>query len=143
LPSRALDDPSIGQLLEFFARISVRVNEEFPLDRGASGRILVAFTENQDPRWNDIREQLWAVSHGERDPEAAAVSVPVFGVTGELVGALTVSGPRSRLDNGSTIAAAIAALLTAAKRATTALGGASARFDASIAKTRHDEITAS
>ena len=119
-------------------RVSVTIGEEFPIDKGASGKVLLAFTEKQDPRWDIIREQLWAVSHGERDPEAAAASVPVFGVTGELIGALTISGPRTRLDSGPTIAAAVTALLSAAKRATVALGGTGTRFDASIARAHQE-----
>ncbi|MEI5995858.1 IclR family transcriptional regulator [Paraburkholderia bengalensis] len=115
-------------------RVSIRVGEEFPIDRGASGKVLLAFTEKDDPRWQAVREQCWAVSHGERDPETASVSVPVFGATGELIGALALSGPKARFDMASTITAALTALLEAARRATVALGGASDRFDIAIKK---------
>ncbi|WP_188131021.1 IclR family transcriptional regulator [Paraburkholderia panacisoli] len=114
-------------------RVSIRIGEEFPIDKGASGKVLLAFTETQDPRWDEVRERLWAVSHGERDPETASVSVPIFGATGELVGALALSGPKARFDMTSTITAALTTLLQCAKRATVALGGMGARFDASIA----------
>ncbi|WP_109483367.1 IclR family transcriptional regulator [Paraburkholderia sp. C35] len=114
-------------------RVSIRVGEEFPIGKGASGKVLLAFTETQDARWDEVRERLWAVSHGERDPETASVSVPVFGASGELVGALTLSGPKARFDMASTITAALSALLEAAKRATVALGGVGTRYDASIA----------
>ena len=116
-------------------RVSIRIGEEFQVDKGASGKVLLAFTDSQDPRWKDVRERLWAVSHGERDPETASVSVPVFGATGELVGALTLSGPKARFDMASTITVALTSLLNCAKRATVALGGSDVRFDASIART--------
>ncbi|MCM3224054.1 hypothetical protein M3644_30770, partial [Bacillus cereus] len=69
-------------------RVSIRVGEEFPVGQGASGKVLLAFTDTQDARWHDVREQLWAASYGERDPETASASVPVFNAAGECVGAL-------------------------------------------------------
>jgi DNA-binding IclR family transcriptional regulator len=113
-------------------RVSIRIGEEFPIDKGASGKVLLAFTDTHDPRWDAVRTRLWAVSHGERDPETASVSVPVFGATGELVGALTLSGPKARFDMASTFTSALTALLEAAKRATVTLGGNGTRFDPSI-----------
>ncbi|MDR5809232.1 IclR family transcriptional regulator [Caballeronia sp. LZ019] len=114
-------------------RVSIRIGEEFAIDKGASGKVLLAFTEPQDPRWGDVRTQLWAVSHGERDPETASASVPVFHATGELVGALTLSGPRGRFQDALTTHAAVALLLESAKRATIGLGGNGSRYDASLA----------
>lgn len=111
-------------------RVSIRVGEEFPVHQGASGKVLLAFTEPHDARWNDVREQLWAASYGERDPETASASVPVFGAAGDCVGALTVSGPISRLAAAPAMAAALAMLLPLAQKATLALGGAGARYDA-------------
>jgi len=111
-------------------RVSIRVGEEFPVGQGASGKVLLAFTDTHDARWNDVREQLWAASYGERDPETASASVPVFGAAGECVGALTVSGPKSRLAAVPAMTAALAMLLPLAQKATVALGGAGARYDA-------------
>lgn len=119
-------------------RVSIRVGEDFSIDKGASGKVLLAFTDTLDPRWDEVRERLWAVSHGERDPETASVSVPVFGATGELVGALTLSGPKARFDMASTITTALINLLEHAKRATVALGGVGARYDATIARTTQE-----
>ncbi|AET93555.1 transcriptional regulator, IclR family (plasmid) [Burkholderia sp. YI23] len=115
-------------------RVSIRIGEEFAIDKGASGKVLLAFTEPGDSRWDDVRGQLWAVSYGERDPETASASVPVFDSTGALLGALTLSGPRGRFDDASTIDAALKMLLDSARRATVALGGQGARYDASIAR---------
>ncbi|WP_233852907.1 IclR family transcriptional regulator [Paraburkholderia sp. HD33-4] len=115
-------------------RVSIRVGEEFAIDKGASGKVLLAFTEADDPRWSEVRQAFWATSYGERDPETASASVPVFDSTGELVGALTLSGPKERFGSSSTIDAAVASLLDSAKRATVALGGKGGRYDASIAE---------
>ncbi|WP_244816457.1 IclR family transcriptional regulator [Caballeronia sp. Lep1P3] len=120
-------------------RVAIRVGEEFAIDKGASGKVLLAFTESSDPRWNDVREQLCAVSYGERDPETTSASVPVFDSTGQLVGALTLSGPKGRFGAPSTINVALKALLLSAKRVTVALGGVGARYDASIAKFDQDD----
>lgn len=115
-------------------RVAIRIGEEFAIDKGASGKVLLAFTEPSDPRWDEIRAQLWAVSYGERDPETTSASVPVFDSTGQLVGALTLSGPKGRFDAPNIINVALKALLDSAKRATAALGGREARYDASIAQ---------
>jgi DNA-binding IclR family transcriptional regulator len=92
--------------------------------------VLLAFTDPHDAQWNEVRERLWAASYGERDPETASASVPVFGAAGDCVGALTVSGPKSRLAAAPAMAAALAMLLPLAQKATVALGGAGARYDA-------------
>jgi len=122
-------------------RVSIRIGEEFPINKGASGKVLLAFSDVDDPRGHTIRERLWAVSHGERDPETASVSVPVFGATGQLIGALALSGPKARFDMASAFTAALTALLDAAKQATVALGGEGARFDASIAMMKREGFT--
>jgi DNA-binding IclR family transcriptional regulator len=124
-------------------RVSIRVGEEFAIDKGASGKVLLAFTEAHDPRWTEVRSRLWAVSYGERDPETASVSVPVFGAAGELVGALTVSGPKGRFDVPEVMTAALNNLLANAKRATLALGGNGARYDAAVAVAGEDGFSVS
>jgi DNA-binding IclR family transcriptional regulator len=116
-------------------RVSIRVGEEFAIEKGASGKVLLAFTEQQNPQWARVREQMWAVSFGERDPETASASVPVFGATGEVIGALTLSGPKGRFDVPSVMTVALISLLENAKRATIALGGNGTRYDAIIRDT--------
>ncbi len=74
---------------------------ELPLDRGASARILVAFGGGAGELYDRIRARGAYVSLGERDPETAAVAVPVFGAEGRLVGALGVTGPRTRFDRAA------------------------------------------
>jgi len=67
-----------------------------PLGSGAAGSVLRAFTGEKSMEADSIRRQGWAVSLGNRDPDLAAVAVPVFNGTGLLLGALTVSGLLTR-----------------------------------------------
>ena len=69
-----------------------------PLDRGASGRVLMAFTDGADPLHHEVRARGWYLSLGERDPEAAAIATPVFGRGRSFLGALGIIGPRSRFE---------------------------------------------
>lgn len=121
-------------------RVSIGVGEQFPVEKGASGKVLRAFTAPVDPQVGEVRERLWAVSYGERDAETASASVPVFGATGELIGAMTLSGPFSRLALAPTMFAAVATLLGAAKRATALLGGNAARFDVAASALTMEQI---
>ena len=41
---------------------------------------------------------MYAASFGERDSETAAIAAPVFGPGNALVGAVSVSGPRYRIE---------------------------------------------
>jgi DNA-binding IclR family transcriptional regulator len=68
-----------------------------PLATGATGHVLLAFDGGTEPRHAAIRNAGHAVSRGERDPDSAAVAVPVFGREGGLAGALGLSGPGTRL----------------------------------------------
>jgi DNA-binding IclR family transcriptional regulator len=77
-------------------RVSIREGDRFSVKYGASGKILSAFTYTNDSVFDEIRKNLWAESYGERDPETASVSVPVFGAGGILQGAITLSGPMER-----------------------------------------------
>lgn len=92
-----------------------------PLELGAGGRVLAAFTDGSGDRAERIRTDGYYYSDGERDPETAAVAVPVFGLHGAFVGALAASGPRTRVtaENHRRIRDV---LLTEAAKLSTALG---------------------
>jgi len=79
-------------------RDHVRQGEVLPLDRGAGGKVLLAFSGGQGADFDAIRERGVYTAFGERDPHLGGISAPVFGVRGRLVGALTISFPLSRLD---------------------------------------------
>lgn len=73
-----------------------------PLNRGAAGRILRAYgTQSRDAAASIVRKNGWTISRGERDPDLAAVAVPVFDDRRRIVGALTVSGLLSRFSVGA------------------------------------------
>ncbi|MEG1769495.1 MAG: IclR family transcriptional regulator [Comamonas sp.] len=114
-------------------RVSIRIGEEFEVQRGASGKVLLAFGEGEEGD-GAVRARLWATSYGERDPETASASVPVFGAQGELKGALTISGPLSRLGQPAAMQAAVTALLEMARRATAEFGGNPARYAAALSQ---------
>jgi DNA-binding IclR family transcriptional regulator len=69
-----------------------------PYKSGAAGKILWAFdpAAESDETAAAIRTRGWAVSKGERDPDLTAIAVPLLNESGELLGALTVSGLLTR-----------------------------------------------
>lgn len=69
-----------------------------PLDRGAAGRLLLAYSGEPGPRHDRLRSAGFAISLGERDPEIASVAVPVLTPGGKIRGALTISGLITRFD---------------------------------------------
>jgi DNA-binding IclR family transcriptional regulator len=103
-------------------RFSIHEGDRFPLYAGASGKVLRAFGPPADRALQEVREQFWAVSYGERDPETASLSAPVFGVGQEFKGALTVSGPAERL-NKAQVQFVCQQLLKRAAQVTSLLGG--------------------
>jgi DNA-binding IclR family transcriptional regulator len=93
-----------------------------PLDRGASGRVLMAFTGGTGPLHEEVRARGWYLSLGERDPEVAAIAAPIFGRGRHFLGALGVIGPRNRFETESHDK--LAALITEeAGRLSRGLGG--------------------
>jgi DNA-binding IclR family transcriptional regulator len=73
-----------------------RVGDVFPLDRGAGGRVLLAFSGTKGAVYERIRRDGYAALVGDRVPDLAGISAPVFGPGGELVGAVTLSPPAHR-----------------------------------------------
>ena len=93
-----------------------------PLDRGAAGRVILAVDGAQNEALNDIRKNFVGMSFGERDPDCAGIAAPVFGPENKLVGALSVSGPKSRFTPDS-IKRMSEQVRDAAVQLTRALGG--------------------
>jgi DNA-binding IclR family transcriptional regulator len=102
-----------------------------PLHRGASGTTILAFDSDESgAKYQAARENFTAVSYGERDPDCAGISSPVFGADNRLVGALSVSGPKSRFTEEN-VRRMSGLVLEAAVRVTRVLGG---RNDAMAAR---------
>jgi DNA-binding IclR family transcriptional regulator len=67
-----------------------------PLDRGAAGHVLMAFSGAASARYDEIRRDGFSVSRGERDVDSAAVAVPLLDSSGLFRGALGLAGPVTR-----------------------------------------------
>jgi len=115
-------------------RDHVREGDVLPLERGSGGRILLTFGGAKGEPYETIRREYVYASVGERDTDTAGLSVPFFGSGQVLLGALTLAGPRSRID-GTFIANARVLLLRIASRATHAFGGDPSPIDAALAMT--------
>lgn len=79
-------------------RDHVRAGDSMPLDRGAGGRVLLAFTGAKGALYDRIRHDGWVVMEADRTPELAGISAPVFDGNHALVGAITLTMPVHRLD---------------------------------------------
>lgn len=117
----------------------VDAGDILPLDRGAAGRVLLAYAGTPGPKHEALRRAGFALSKGERDPECAALAAPVLGPTGDIVGAVSLSGPGERF-TPSAIARMRKFLLRSASGLTRSFGGiapepapAKSRVSASVA----------
>ena len=116
-------------------RDSVHEGDRLPLNAGASGHVIRAFNGATNARYEQIRRDMYSASYGERDPETAAVACPVFGVGQQFVGALTVSGPKYRLEGGG-VERILPVLFRHASELTRVLGGDPSVFPAIKSKRR-------
>lgn len=78
-------------------RHHVRIGERLPLDRGAPGRVILAFSGAAGEPYEEIRKRGYHTSLGEREAEVSSVAAPVFGLNWRLLGSMCISGPSSRL----------------------------------------------
>lgn len=77
-------------------RDHVQVGDLVPLNRGAGGRVLTAFSGGKGAIYDRIRREGYAALVGDRSPELAGISAPVFKAQGELVAAVTLTMPANR-----------------------------------------------
>lgn len=102
-------------------RYTVREGDTLPLGLGSGGRVLSAFSGEQGAENDKIRSAYCWLSIGDRDPETSGISAPVFGPGRALLGAMTLAGPRSRVDRAFLLRMT-PPLLEAAAQATRAFG---------------------
>jgi len=102
-------------------RDNIRVGDLLPLDRGAGGRILTAFSGAKGARYAQIRRDGYVIAIGDRVPELAGISAPVFDAAATLVGAITLTMPTPRLKKSD-----VGPVVESARRLTELLGGATA-----------------
>ncbi|MEO1193642.1 MAG: IclR family transcriptional regulator [Pseudomonadota bacterium] len=79
-------------------RHHVDEGQQLPLDRGAAGHVLRAFTGSEDPALSEVAKTGAAASQGERDPNTASIAVAVTATDGSFLGALAISGLANRFD---------------------------------------------
>lgn len=99
-------------------REHVVLGERLPLDRGAGGLALQAFSGAKGVEFDKIRRQGYALSIGGRLPELSGISCPVFDAKSTLVGALTLTMPTERWS-----LLLLPAVVAKAEMLTVALGG--------------------
>ncbi|MBA4344491.1 MAG: IclR family transcriptional regulator [Methylibium sp.] len=99
-------------------RDHVRAGDVLPLDRGAGGRVLLAFAGQRGRLYAQIRSEGHALLSDDRVPGLTGISAPVWKPGAELAGALTLTLPSSRLQPSL-----LPELLAAAREATLRLGG--------------------
>lgn len=77
-------------------RDHIREGDLLPLERGAGGQVLMAFSGAQGALYDQIRRDGVVLLVGDRVPDLAGISAPVLGASGELVGAVTLTMPAHR-----------------------------------------------
>ncbi|MEA4908897.1 MAG: IclR family transcriptional regulator [Chloroflexi bacterium] len=107
-------------------RTVVQVGGRLPLYAGSAGKVFLAFlspqrrqeilsataltpltrytivdTDSLEKELKKIRKQGYAVSFGEWKLEAAGIGAPIFNINGEVVAAVTISGPSQRFTKAS------------------------------------------
>jgi len=89
-----------------------------PLDRGAGGRILLAYAGAKGAVYSKIRREQCVILVGDRVPELAGIGTPVFDASGAMAGAITLTMPAERLNRDDAQFVPVAA-----RHMTTMLGG--------------------
>lgn len=100
-------------------RDHIRAGDLLPLDRGAGGRVLLAFGGAKGRLYEQARRDGIVSLSGDRVPGLTGISAPVWQAGGALAGALTLTLPEQRLKPGFE-----AAVKGAAQRLSERLGGA-------------------
>lgn len=104
-------------------RHHVRIGMRLPLDLGAPGRVILAFSGEVGAVYETIRRQGHHISMGEREAEVSSVAAPVFGLNWKLLGSMCISGPTSRL-TAQLLKSHAQTVIEAANRLSYALAGA-------------------
>lgn len=103
-------------------RMNVREGERVELDKGAAGKVLLAFSGEKGKKFDEIRSAHYAVSLAERGSESAAIACPVFGVRQRLICSISLAMPLFRF-NDEVLEAFLPLVMQAAKGMTQKLGG--------------------
>lgn len=100
----------------------ISAGDLLPLERGAAGRVLLAFSGTAEAGADEVRARCFAQSSGEREAGCSGMAAPVLRYGGELAGALSLSGPSERF-TAEMVAMWRPRLIAAARELSHALGG--------------------
>lgn len=103
-------------------RHSARVGSTYPLDRGAPGRVILAFLGRNGSIYDEIRKAGFYATAGERDPQVASLAVPIFRDGASLFGSLALTGPPARFSEDA-LKKNLEILQVAARKLSVAMGG--------------------
>jgi len=117
-------------------RHHVRIGMRLPLNLGAPGRVILAFSGESGGVYEEIRRRGYHISMGEREPQVSSVAAPVFGLNWRLLGSMCISGPTSRLDEAQ-LESFARAVMDAANRLSYALAGARSAETPTVISTWH------
>ncbi|WP_438947187.1 IclR family transcriptional regulator [Tsukamurella asaccharolytica] len=84
-------------------RDTVPVGSRLPMTAGSGAKVLAAWADPRadssftDRALAEVRKRGWAQSAGERESGVASVSAPVRNPRGEVIAAISVSGPIDRM----------------------------------------------
>lgn len=103
-------------------RYHARLGEVLPLEKGAAGRVLLAYSGEPGEPYESVRRAGHHVTFGERDPDVGSAAAPVFAGNYRLAGVVAVTAPIKRF-TGTAAERHVRSLKDAASRLTTELGG--------------------
>ncbi|MES2536514.1 MAG: IclR family transcriptional regulator [Pseudomonadota bacterium] len=79
-------------------RVSVQPGSRLPIDDSATGQIFKLYSDADTGSLNQLCDAQITCSSNVGPDETSSMSAPVFAAGGQLMGALTVSGPTTRFD---------------------------------------------
>lgn len=81
----------------------ISIGTVLPLEKGASGKVLLAFHHKPESdaklplgEAEKIRNQGYAISHGEREHGVSAIAAPVRNMSGKVIAVIALAGPSFR-----------------------------------------------
>lgn len=83
-------------------RMHVQPGDTRPMDKAAIAEVLRRFKDGLSG--DEIDEDVPLYSSGVTDPHTASFAMPIFGAGGDLLGALAISGPVTRLTEAFAVA---------------------------------------
>ncbi|HAX20188.1 IclR family transcriptional regulator [Hydrogenophaga sp.] len=78
-------------------RDHVRAGDLLPMNRGAGGRVLMAYAGAKGRIYDQVRKDGYVMLSSDRIPGLVGISAPVCNGGGQVVGALTLTAPDQRV----------------------------------------------